>query len=63
MSKKSDWGAHRKQRLEIVYQPIDELKPDPANPRQHGAKQIATLAKASMRSALMCRSWSILSSM
>jgi DNA modification methylase len=26
--------------LEILYRPIDELKPDPANPRQHSGKQI-----------------------
>ena len=26
--------------LEILYRPIDELKPDPANPRQHSEKQI-----------------------
>jgi DNA modification methylase len=30
----------RKPHLEIVYRPIDELKPDPANPRHHSKKQI-----------------------
>jgi DNA modification methylase len=46
MYKKCDRCVHRTQRLEIVYRPIDELKPDPANPRRHSAKQIAKLAKS-----------------
>jgi DNA modification methylase len=34
----------RKHRLELVYHPIDELKPDPRNPRHHSRKQIKQLA-------------------
>ena len=34
MSKTSDRSERRKQRLEVVYRAIDELKPDPANARQ-----------------------------
>ena len=29
-----------RKRLKILYRPIDDLKPDPANPRQHSRKQI-----------------------
>ena len=36
----------RKQRLEIVYRAIDDLKPNPANPRQHGKKQLRKLANS-----------------
>src|SRR5438270_13765373 len=36
----------RKQRLEIVYRPIHEIKPDPANARRHSKKQILKLAKS-----------------
>src|SRR5215831_17371606 len=32
--------------LEIVYRRIDELKPAPANPRQHSKKQIRKLARS-----------------
>ncbi len=28
-------------RLAIDYRPIDDLKPDPRNPRQHSKKQVA----------------------
>jgi DNA modification methylase len=34
------------QRLEIVYRAIDDLKPNPANPRQHNKKQICKLANS-----------------
>jgi DNA modification methylase len=44
MSKTSDRSERRKQRLEIVYRAIDEIKPDPANARCHGGKQIRQLA-------------------
>src|SRR2546421_734215 len=33
-------------RLEIVYRRIDDLKPDPKNPRQHSTKQIRQLARS-----------------
>jgi DNA modification methylase len=36
----------RQQRLEIVYRPIDELKPDPANPRHHSKKQIRQIGNS-----------------
>jgi DNA modification methylase len=32
--------------LAIVYQPIDMLKPDPANPRRHSKKQIRQIARS-----------------
>ena len=32
--------------LKIVYRPIDELKPDPANPRRHTKKQIRQIGKS-----------------
>ena len=32
-------------RLEIIPQPLAELKPDPANPRRHSKKQIRQIAK------------------
>src|SRR5258708_34700915 len=37
-------GAGRSQPLEFVYRRIDELKPDPANPRLHSKKQILQIA-------------------
>jgi DNA modification methylase len=46
MSKTPDRSARRKQRLEIVYRAIDEMKPDPANARQHSETQILKLAKS-----------------
>jgi DNA modification methylase len=46
MSKTPDWSARRKQRLEIVYRAIDEMKPDPANARQHSKEQIRKLANS-----------------
>ena len=33
-------SSRRRLDLTIVYRPIDELKPDPANPRRHSKKQI-----------------------
>ena len=33
-------------RLEIRYRRIDDLKPDPRNPRQHTRKQIKQLARS-----------------
>ena len=46
MSKTSDRSERRKQRLEIVYRTIDDMKPDPANARQHSKKQILKLANS-----------------
>src|SRR5204862_3378754 len=34
----------RDPRVEIVYRPIDQLKPDPRNPRRHERKQIRKIA-------------------
>src|SRR5438105_8004337 len=34
----------RDPRVEIVYRPIDQLKPDPPNPRRHERKQIRKIA-------------------
>src|SRR5205814_1472134 len=33
-------------RISIVYRPIGQLKPDPANPRLHSKKQIRQIAKS-----------------
>jgi DNA modification methylase len=46
MSKMPNRGGCREQRLEIVYRVIDELKPDPANARQHSKSQIRKLANS-----------------
>jgi DNA modification methylase len=32
--------------LEITYRPIDEIKPDPRNPRKHGREQIQAIARS-----------------
>jgi hypothetical protein len=37
-------GAEAPRRLEVIYRAIDDLKPDPKNPRQHSKKQIRQLA-------------------
>ena len=34
----------RAPRIEITYRPIDQLKPDPRNPRRHERKQIRQIA-------------------
>jgi len=44
MSKMPDRSVRRKQRLEVIYRTIDEIKPDPANARRHSGKQIRKLA-------------------
>src|ERR1700738_4440835 len=41
-----DTAQWRKHRLEIVYRRIEELKPDPRNPRHHRRKQIKQLARS-----------------
>jgi ParB-like chromosome segregation protein Spo0J len=33
-------------RMSIVYRTIDQLKPDPANPRRHSKKQIRQIANS-----------------
>jgi len=38
--------ARRAKPLKIIYRPIEELKPDPANPRLHSKKQIRQIAKS-----------------
>lgn len=48
-------------RLSVTYRPIDELKPDPANPRLHSKKQIRQIANTfvSLASMHRFRFWSI----
>jgi DNA modification methylase len=46
MSKTPDRSERRKQRLEVVYRATGELKPDPANARQHSHAQIRKLANS-----------------
>jgi DNA modification methylase len=41
-----DATERRKHRLQIVYRQIDQLKPDPRNPRHHSRKQIKQLARS-----------------
>jgi DNA modification methylase len=41
-----DTTEGRKPRLEIHYRRIEELKPDPSNPRHHSRKQIKQLARS-----------------
>ena len=38
--------TRRAKLLKIVYRPVDELKPDPANPRRHSKRQIRQLANS-----------------
>jgi hypothetical protein len=46
MNKTLYHDERRKRRLEIVYRPIGEMKPDAANARQHSKKQILKLANS-----------------
>jgi DNA modification methylase len=46
MDKASNQSGGGKRRLEIVYRPVGELKPDPANARRHGKKQVIKLANS-----------------
>ena len=39
-------AARKSDLREVVYRPINDLKPDPANPRQHSKKQIRQIAKS-----------------
>jgi DNA modification methylase len=41
-----DASEGQKPRLEIVYRPIEDLKPDPRNPRHHSRKQIKQLTRS-----------------
>jgi hypothetical protein len=55
MSKTPDRSERRKQRLEVVYRAIDELKPDPANARQHSHAQIRKLANSIVGPEPVCQ--------
>jgi hypothetical protein len=46
MSKKQSTNVARRALLSIAYLPIDQLKPDPSNARQHSKKQIRQIAKS-----------------
>jgi DNA modification methylase len=46
MSRNIYQNGNRKQRLEIVYRPIGEVQPDPANARHHSRNQIVKLANS-----------------
>ena len=37
---------HASSRLTIIYRPIRDLKPDPANPRRHSKKQVSQIARS-----------------
>ena len=52
-------------RISIVYRPIDQLKPDPANPRLHSKKQIRQIASSIKTFGFnvpVCRCWPMPSS-
>jgi ParB-like chromosome segregation protein Spo0J len=38
--------TNRPPRWEVIYRPIDELRPHPANPRRHGKRQIRQIAES-----------------
>ena len=38
--------ARRAEPLKVIYRLIEELRPDPANPRVHGKKQIRQIANS-----------------
>ena len=38
--------ANHPPRCEVIYRPLDELKPHPINPRRHGKKQIRQIAES-----------------
>ena len=46
MNETRNRSGRRKQRLDIVYRYIGEIKPDPANARQHSEKQLLKLANS-----------------
>jgi DNA modification methylase len=46
MNKTLNQSGRRKRRLEVVYRPIGEMKPDPANARQHSKQQILKLVNS-----------------
>ena len=46
MGKKQSTNVARRALLSIAYMPIDQLKPDPDNARQHSKKQIRQIAKS-----------------
>ena len=41
----ADLAASSRQ-LSVVYRPLDELKPDPKNPRTHSARHVRQIAKS-----------------
>ena len=38
-------GGSVPEKLAVIYRSISELKPDPANPRQHSKKQIGQIER------------------
>ena len=40
--------------LSVAYQPIDELKPDPKNPRKHSPKQVRQIANSIRQFGFVC---------
>ena len=42
----SGWSPTNQQDFEIIFRRRAELKPDPANPRQHSKRQIGQIAKS-----------------
>src|SRR6516162_4467334 len=40
------YGTGKPPGLTITYQPVDRLKPDPANPRRHSRSQIRQIARS-----------------
>ena len=45
--------------LKIVFRQIEELKPDPANPRIHSKKQIRQIANSIATFGFLVRCWSM----
>ena len=43
----------RNPRIEIVYRPIDQLKPNPRNARRHSRKQVQQIANPMVMSLVM----------
>jgi ParB-like chromosome segregation protein Spo0J len=52
-----DWQKHASsaaKSLQIVFRLIEELKPDPANPRRHSKKQIRQIANSIATFGFLC---------
>ena len=43
---RTDTGASLSGRLAVVYRAMDQIKPDPTNPRRHSRKQIRQIANS-----------------